>query len=69
MYGRQKKRIQGFGKETRGKENIWKNRCRWVDTINIDLRIGLGGMKWISLAQDRDRWRQLVNVVMKIQFP
>ena len=31
--------------------------------------MGCGGMDWIDLAQDRDRWRAVVNAVMKLQFP
>jgi hypothetical protein len=41
-----------------------------VDNIKMDLReIGCGGMDWIDLAQDRDQWRILVNVVMNLQVP
>jgi hypothetical protein len=44
---------------------LGRPRCRWVDSIKIDLReIGWDGMDWIDLAQDRDQWRALVNMVM-----
>jgi hypothetical protein len=42
----------------------------WVDSIKMDLReIGWDGMNWIDLAQDRDQWRALVNVVMNLRVP
>jgi hypothetical protein len=45
-------------------------RLRWVDNIRIDLQeVGWGGMGWIGLAQDRDRWRAIVNVVMNLRVP
>jgi hypothetical protein len=44
-----------------GKRPLGNPRRSWVYNIKIDLRdIGLGGMDWIDLAQDRDRWRYLV---------
>jgi hypothetical protein len=41
-----------------------------VDNIKIDLReIGLDGLDWIDLAQDRDQWRAQINMVMNLQVP
>jgi hypothetical protein len=41
-----------------------------VDNINMDiLEIGWGGVDWIALAQDRDKWRALVNAVVKVRVP
>jgi hypothetical protein len=43
---------------------------RLVDNIKMDLReIGLNGMDWIDLSQDRDQWRALVGTVMNLQVP
>ena len=43
---------------------------RWEDNIKVDLKeVGCGGIDWIELAQDRDRWRTLVNAVMNIRVP
>jgi hypothetical protein len=36
---------------------------------NVSPRSGIGGMDWIDMAQDRDRWRVLVNAVMKLLVP
>jgi hypothetical protein len=42
-------------------------RRRWEDNIKMDVqKVGCGGMDWIELAQDRDRWRALVNAVMNL---
>jgi hypothetical protein len=53
-----------------GKRPLGRIRRRWDDNIKMDLQeMGCGGMDWIELAQDRDRWRALVNAVMNIQVP
>jgi hypothetical protein len=45
-------------------------RPRWEDNIKMELReIGLGGIDWIHLVQDRNWWRALVNTVMNLRVP
>jgi hypothetical protein len=52
-----------------GKRPRGRPRRRWEDNIKMDLQeVGCGGMDWIDLAQYRDRWRALVNAVMKFGF-
>jgi hypothetical protein len=51
----------------RGKRPLGRSRCRWVDNIRMDLReVGWGDVDWIGLAQDRNRWRALVNSVLNL---
>ena len=53
-----------------GKRPLGRPRRRWEDNIRMDLQgVGCGGMDWIDLPQDRDRWRALVNAVMNIRVP
>ena len=53
-----------------GKRPLGRPRPGWDDNINIDLQeVGCGCMDWIELAQDRDRWRALVNAVMNFRVP
>jgi len=52
-----------------GKRALGRPRRRWEDTFKKDLREVVGGGDWIELAQDRDRWRALVNTVMNLRIP
>jgi hypothetical protein len=54
----------------RERDHWERPRRRWEDNIKPDLQeVGCGGMDWIELAQDRDRWRALVNAVMNLRVP
>ena len=65
-----KRRIQDSGVETEGKRPLGKPRRRWEDNIKMDLQEGeCGGVDWIELAQDMDRWRALVSTVMNLRVP
>jgi hypothetical protein len=51
-----------------GKRPLGRPRRRWEDGVRMNLRdIGLGGVDWIRLAQDRDRWRAVVSAVMNLR--
>jgi hypothetical protein len=53
-----------------GKRQLGRPRRRWEDNIKMDLReVGCGGIDWIELAEDRVRWRALVNAVMNLRVP
>jgi hypothetical protein len=53
-----------------GKGLLGRPRCRWMDNISMDLaQVGWGDVDWIRLAQDRNRWRALVNSVLNLPVP
>ena len=49
-----------------GKRTLGRPRHRWDEKLK---KVRLEGMDWIYLAQDRDRWRAVVNAVMNLRFP
>jgi hypothetical protein len=52
------------------RRQLGRPKRRWEDNIGMDLRdIGFGDVDWIHWAQDRDRWRSLVNTVMNLRVP
>ena len=56
--------------KSEGKRPLRRPRRRWKNTIKIDFQdLGCGCMDWIELAQDKDRWRALVNAVMNLRIP
>ena len=53
-----------------GKRLLGRPRRRWEDNIKMDLlEVGCGGMEWVELAQDRDRWWALMTAVMNLRVP
>jgi hypothetical protein len=53
------------GKRTLGRPRRW-----WVVNIRMDLgEVGWGDVDWIGLAKDRNRWRALMNSVLKLRVP
>jgi hypothetical protein len=52
------------------KRPLGRPKRRWVDNVKMDLReIGWDGMVWTDLANDRNQWRALVNMVMNLRVP
>jgi hypothetical protein len=56
--------------KTEGKRPQGRPRRRWVDNIRMDVgEVGWGDVEWIGLAKDRNRWRAVVNSVLKLRVP
>jgi len=65
-YGGRRGVCRGLVGNPEGKRPLGKPRYRWEDNIKINFQ-EVGGMDWIDGAQDRDRWRALVNAVMNFR--
>jgi hypothetical protein len=64
----EEERVYFIGRKARGKEVARKTQSRWIDKIKMDLlEIGMSVVDWIGLAQDRYRWRAVVNSVMNLR--
>jgi hypothetical protein len=69
-YGRKERCNRILVGRPEGRRPLGRPRHRWEYHIKMDLQeVGWGGVDWIELAQDRDRWWVLVNVVMNLRVP
>jgi hypothetical protein len=60
--------VPGLVGKPEGKRPLGRQRIRWEDNIKMDFQeVGCGAMGWVELVQCRDRWRALVNGVMKLR--
>jgi hypothetical protein len=67
-YEGEERHIQGFCGKPDGKRPLGRHTSRWEDNIKMDLQEeGCGGLVWIELAKERDRWQALVNAVMNLR--
>jgi hypothetical protein len=56
--------------KSESKRLLGRPKRRWEDNIKLELKeVGCGDVDWIELAQDRDRWRALVNAAMNLRVP
>jgi len=66
-HGGRKRALTVLVGRPEGKRQLVRTGRNWEDNIKMDLQeVGWGGMDWIDPAQDRDKWRALVNAVMNL---
>jgi len=69
-YGKRRGAYRVVVEKPKGKGPLGSLKLKWNDNIKMDLQeVGCGDMDLIELAQDRDRWRTLVNAVMELRVP
>jgi hypothetical protein len=67
-WERREKFTRFWWESPEGKRPLGRPRRRWEDGIRMDLgEIGMGGVDWIQLSQDRDRWQAVVSAVMNLR--
>jgi len=67
IFGYSRGLYRGLVGKPERKRPLGKPRRRWEHNIKVDLQeVGCEGMDWIDVAQNRDRWRALVNAVMNL---
>jgi hypothetical protein len=66
--GEERKAYRVLVGKPEGKKLLGRPKHRWEDGIRMDFReTGWGSVEWVQLAQDRDRWQDLVNIVMNLR--
>jgi len=68
MYGEGRGIYRVLVGKPEGKRQLGRPRHRWEDNIKMEVGLG-GGMDWVDLAEDGDRWWTLLNVVMNLRVP
>ena len=69
-YGESRSVYRGLMGKPEGKRPWGRPRRRWEDNIKMDLQeVVFGGMDWIKLTQDKDRWQAVVHAVMNFRVP
>jgi hypothetical protein len=69
-YGERRGAYRVLVEKPEGRRPLGRPKRRWKDNIKVDLReVEWGDADWIDLAQDRDKWRALMNAVMNLRVP